>query len=224
MNKLVIMSLLAGMATMAQAQFSQFHIGLAFPSGKFADGEYASDVLQYGKGFAATGFTLGYKYYSPLAVENLTYVFGIEAFYNGINSDAKDGLDDEDYDDVTFPKHLNFPVTVGLNYAIPLQENLKLYGEAAVGGNLSMPTKIAYSGSDRFYDYSLKFTPAFDLAYGLEGGLFINNKYSVGLRYNNLGSYKYKYEIDSDGSEAINERFGKALPVINVSLCVGLLF
>jgi hypothetical protein len=220
----IIFSILMSLATVAQAQFSQFHVGFSFPSGKFADGDDANDVFNRGKGMAATGFTAGYKYYNPLSVQNLSFVFGIEAFYNGINSDAKDGLEEEGFDDVTFPMYLNFPATVGLNYAIPLQENIKLYGEAAVGGNFSMPTKLDFSDSDNYQDMTYKFKSMVGFAYGLEGGIFINGKYSIGLRYNNLGSYKYKYEIDYEKKNSEDEKLGKAMPVTNLSLCVGVLF
>jgi hypothetical protein len=215
--------LLASMATMVQAQFSQFHVGLAFPSGKFADGEYINDITYSGKGAASTGFTIGYKYYSPLAVQHLSFVFGIEAYYNGLNSDAKDDLE-EGFDDVAFPMYFNFPVTVGLNYALPLQENIKLYGEAAIGGNFSMPTKADLSDSDNYQDMSISFTPLFGFAYGLEGGIFIGNKYSVGLRYNNLGSYKFKYETDYETKTTDKDKFNKTLPIVNLSLCAGILF
>lgn len=223
-QKILLVLIFASLTTMTQAQFSQFHAGLGFPSGKFADGDYFSDVVNRGKGMAAMGFTVGYKYYNPLSVENLSWVFGIEAYYNGLNQDAKDGIEDEGFDDVTFPMYLNFPVTFGLNYAIQLQERIKLYGEAAVGGNYSMPTKIGFSDSDNYQDMDYKFTPAFGFAYGLEGGLFISDKYSIGLRYNNLGSYKYKYEIDYEKNSTDKEKFSRALPITIVSLCLGLLF
>jgi hypothetical protein len=221
---IIIFSVFISLATMVQAQFSQFHAGLAFPSGKFADGETAYDILKNGKGGAAMGFTAGYKHYAPLSTENLSWVFGIEAFYNGLSSDMKDELEDDDFDDITYPMYFNFPVTFGLNYAIPLQETVKLYGEAAIGVNFSMPTKLDYSDSPRYQEYTYKFTSAFGLAYGLEGGLFINNKYSIGLRYNNLGSYKYKYEVDYEERSTEKEKFGKKLPITNISLCVGVLF
>jgi hypothetical protein len=213
-----------GLAMMAQAQFSQFHVGFAFPQGKFADGDVAGDILSRGKGLAGTGFTAGYKHYSPLSTENLSWVFGIEAFYNGLNSDGKDALDDRDFEDVTYPMYFNFPVTFGLNYAIPLQETIKLYGEVAIGGNLSLPTNLAYSTSTNYQDMSYHFTPLFGFTYGLEGGLFIKNKYSIGLRYNNLGSYKFKYEVDFETDSTKKDKFGKALSIVNISLCAGVLF
>ncbi|MCL2860782.1 MAG: hypothetical protein FWF46_09675 [Oscillospiraceae bacterium] len=88
--------------------FSQFHVGLAFPLGNFAGGNASSDgFLSAGKGFAAMGFTAGYKYYSPLPAENLSWVLGIEAFYNGINSDAKDEADKIGLDYIS-PMYFNY--------------------------------------------------------------------------------------------------------------------
>jgi len=221
---IIILCVFMSLATMAQAQFSQFHAGLVFPSGKFGDGDENREDFYSGKGFAATGFTIGYKSYNPLEVENLSWVFGIQAFYNGINSDYKDKVEDDGWDDITFPKYLNFPATIGLNYAVPLTPTAKLYGEGAVGTNFSLPTKYSRADKPGYQDMDIKITPAFGFAYALEGGLFINNKYSVGLRYNNLGSYKYKYEVDFETAATQKEKYRKALPITNISLCVGLLF
>jgi len=207
--------------------FSQFHAGLAFPSGKFSDGNSTSDWGEDGRGYAAMGFTIGYKYYSSVSVKNLYWVFGIEAFYNELNSDLKDDYDNYILNsDITFSKYFNFPATLGLNYSIPLAETFRIYGEASIGVNFSLLTNFAESsGSNNNYpnydhDYTNKFTPAFGFAYGLEGGVFINQKYSISVRYNNLGSYKYKYTYDDGGTH----RFAKAIPITCTSLCFGILF
>lgn len=128
--------------------------------------------------------------YTPLNVENMHWVFAIQAFYNGLNSDYKDETEDY-WKDITFPVYLNFPATIGLNYAIPLGETVKLYGEGAVGANFSMPTKYSLADRSGYQDMDIKITPAFGFTYALEGGLFLNQKYSVGLRYNHLGSINY---------------------------------
>jgi hypothetical protein len=222
---ILIFSVMVGLATATQAQFSQFHAGFSFPSGKFGDGNIKTESMGDGKGFAATGFTVGYKQYTPLAVENLTWVFGIEAFANSLNSDAKDYYDDAGWDDIVFPWYINLPVTLGLNYSIPLNgEDLKIYGEAAIGANFSMPTKFSLADKSGYDDMEYTFTPAFGFAYGLEGGLFIKKKYSIGLRSNNLGSYKYKYEIDYETHDDKKDKFDRKLPITSISLCVGILF
>ena len=125
-----------------------------------------------------------------------------------------------------------------MNYVIPLKENIKLYGEAAIGGNFSMVTKMGgylnetnYGGS-KDYDDKTTYTPALGFAFGLECGVFINEKFSIGLRYSNLGSYKYKYkhnreEIYQNGESIPSSdegKYSKALSITNISICLGLLF
>jgi len=220
--------------SVSQSPFSQFHVGVAFPSGNFSDENPDNEWLNSGKGYAAMGFTAGYKYYSPaLSIDNLTWVFGFEVFYNGLNSDVKDSDVKDSGWDVTYPMYFNIPITIGLNYAIPLQNNLKLYGEAAIGGNFSLVTKKVWSHSSGSYTETgtINFAPAFGFTYGLEAGLFINSKYSIGLRYNNLGSYKYKWKSSHsyssnnyNSNETTKGRTDKALSITNTSICLGILF
>ena len=223
-KSVIIFSFLVSFSAIAQAQFSQFHAGLVFPSGKFADGDEKRENMFSGKGFAAMGFTVGYKYYSPLDTENLSWLFGIEAFYNGVNSDMKDYVENQGWKDITFPKYLNFPLTVGFNYAIPIQENVKIYGEAAIGGNYSMITKYTRGERSGYQDMVTKFSSAFGFACAFEGGIFINEKYTIALKYNNLGAYKYKWQTKYTTSPTVKEKYDKKLPVTNLSLCVGILF
>ncbi|MDR0507516.1 MAG: porin family protein [Dysgonamonadaceae bacterium] len=224
MKKVFIFSILMSVAVIARAQFQQFHAGVSLPSGKFGDGNEKTEYPWNGKGFAAMGFNMGYKLYNPLTIdEGLTWVFGIEAFYNPLNTDLKDKIE-KTWKNITPSMYLNFSATFGLNYAVPLNEKLKLYGEAALGSNFSYITDFDMEDSSSSYQ-KYKFTPLFGLAWGLEAGLFIDSKYSIGLRHNNLGSYKFKYEIDYPGDRATSkEKFDKALPVTVTSVCLGLLF
>jgi opacity protein-like surface antigen len=213
------------------AQFSQFHVGLALPQGDFGDGNEKKEFfMSDGVGFAATGFNIGYKYYNPLSVEKLSLVFGLDVFYNGLNSDAKDEWGDDDAD-ISWPAYLNIPVTIGLNYAHPINEAISIYGEFALGVNFSKITNFhtEYSDDDYQSESTYKYDAAFTFCYGLEAGVFINKKFSIGLRYNQLGSHKFKgkkewyYEqYDDEGDDKF--KFGKALSISNLSLSVGILF
>ena len=212
--------------------FSQIHVGGAFPVSKFSDGDFNElmNIFEL-KGFAKTGFNVGYKLYSPLDMENLSLVFGIDAFYNGVNSDLEDFFDEntDSSVDITTPKYLNFPVTVGLNCAFPIQETIKFYGEAAVGGNYSMRTKLSISGAyeGEYESEEIEYTPMFGFAFAFEGGLFIKDKFSIGVRYNHLGSYKFKYKgvyNSEGGTETDKGTFKKTLPITNISVCLGILF
>ncbi|MDR1436700.1 MAG: outer membrane beta-barrel protein, partial [Candidatus Symbiothrix sp.] len=159
---------------------------------------------------------------SPLSAEKLSLVFGLDVFYNGLNSDLKDEWADDD-EDVSWPVYLNIPVTLGLNYAHPVNEAISLYGEFALGVNFSKITNYHeewtdYDGEE--YEATLKFDPAFKFCYGLEAGVFINKKYSIGLRYNQLGSHKFEYKNE----DKKKDKFDKALSISNLSLSVGILF
>jgi hypothetical protein len=228
MKKIFILSLfLMGCVSVINAQFSQFHVGLALPQGDFGDGNVKKHApFGDGVGYAATGFNIGYKYYNPLSAKNLSLVFGLDVFYNGLNSDAKDEFFDDDDVDYSLPVYLNIPVTVGLNYTHPLNDAIGLYGEFALGANFSKITNYAEEEDDEEMSYA--FDPAFTFCYGLEAGVFINKKFSIGLRYSQLGSNKFKYKWEySDGQgndDDDDEKFDKTLSISNLSLSVGILF
>ena len=213
--------------------FSQVHIGLAIPSGDFASAsEFETNpsvktivdgMIYNGIGNASTGFNIGYKYYRRLW-EELYMVAGIDIFYNGLKSDINDAIKEAALNEHRkvnkHSKYFNFPLTVGLNYSLPLHQYVKLYGEAAIGANLSVMTKMDFVGMDDESNETYTFTPAVNLAYGLEAGLFIYNKVSLSVRYNHLGSHQY-WNKRGRSEEKPNE---KPLSIANISACVGLLF
>ena len=208
--------------------FSQFNAGMGIPLDQFAAGDLKFDDISDGKGFAALGFTAGYKLYYLIGGDNLSFVFNIQGFYNELNKNLKDDINDEVdgyYADITFPKYINFPATIGLNYAIPLGESVKIYGEGMVGANYSILTK--FSGTYNEVRYETDFTPAFGVAFGFECGLFNNERITVGVKYNNLGSYKYKYKgtyNEGWGFDREKGIYNRALPISNISVCVGIMF
>jgi hypothetical protein len=215
----------------SSAEGFQLHAGLVFPTGKFAS-DTKSKSPDLGHGHAATGINIGGKYYSPLAsVDKLSLVFGLDLFYNALQSDYTDDILEaaEDYDaEVTLPKYLNLSPTVGLNYQHPLTESFSLYGEVFLGLNYSKITNqtTTVDNDDYSAESTTSFKPLFGVAYGLEAGILVNNV-SVSLRYNVLGSYKYKgeIEVDVDGdTDSEDIKFIKALPIEAVSLAVGLRF
>jgi len=224
-----------------KSNFSHVHVGFGLPYGSFAEGDVKKDdFITSGKGFAGMGFNAGYRYYLGLPVKNLSAVFGIEAFYNEVNSDIKkifkeSNIEEDSNFDYTYtlPMFFNFPVTLGLNYAIPISK-IKLYAEAAGGGNFSMITKASYkytASKDNWFEGSGVITPNYSYAYGAETGIIINNKISIGFRYNNLGWYKYKYE-DKDvlviggvkETDTVKGEMKKSMTISNISARLGFLF
>jgi hypothetical protein len=227
----------------ANRKRSQFHVGLTFPQDDFGD-----DSFNEGRfGGAATGFNIGYKHYSPLSIQNLYLVWGLEVYYNGLQSDWKEDVEDANASaDITFPTYWNIPLTVGLSYFHPLGNDIDFYVEGAIGVNYSKITN--YTAEKEFikYDYDQKkdivsidrnqkkYDPAFLLCYGLEAGLSFSDRYTIGLRYSQLGSKKFKWnntyttEYYDDGTlneESRNKgKFKPALSINTLSLNFGVKF
>ena len=171
----------------------KFTVGLSFPDVSSSSRDFNDS---FGKGVG-----IGLKSYRPLdhITPHLSLVYGAELYYHGLSSDVKDKLYPSNAD-VTYPMFFNLPVTIGGNYAIRLpNSNASIYGEAAAGLNVSYITKIRVEYNRGGYE-EISFDPAFEFCYGLEAGIFFNNQYSIGVRYNNLGAYRYKAKYkDSDG-------------------------
>lgn len=209
----------------------QFHVGVAFPTGDFGDEK---------KGGAGTGFNVGVKYFYPInALEGLLLTFSGDVYFNQLNSDIRDGIkkeyEDDDYDDYDdwsyrIPKYFNIPLTVGANYQYNINNDIAIFGEAGLGLNLSKMTKwkewTEEDGYEETYMEKAKLSTKF--CYRLEAGFLFQNKYSLSVKYNGLGSHKYKMTEsweDSDGDEEEDTyTFDKALKITNVSLAFGIRF
>jgi opacity protein-like surface antigen len=236
MRKVILTTMaIAAMATGALAQGLsgfQLHAGLAFPTGNFGS-DSKNKGPESGHGHAAMGFNLGFKYYAPLASANgLSLVFGLDGFYNGLQSEYTEDLIEVVEDnggEITIPKYINIPLTGGVNYAHALNDNLSLYGELGLGVNYSMITNSVVEYED--FDFDSKTTTSYKSAlgftYGLEAGILISKKFTIGLRYSGLGSYKYKgtttLEVAGDEDEE-DFKFNKKLPINNFSIVLGIKF
>jgi len=226
MKKLILIALVivsSIIASKAQGSF-QFHAGLAFPSGDFADDNY-DDAIYYGSGNASTGLNLGIKYYSPLKAEGLSLILSMNLLYNPLSKDFREATeDDSDGEDFTFMKYINIPIMAGVNYKIPVSEKLAFYAEGGLGFNILNITK--FKTKDEDFEYSEKFSPSLKLGYTIGGGLLIEDKYSVGLNYYGLGSHKSKYEWKQTYSGDTNkddDKFEKALDIGVVTLTFGIM-
>jgi hypothetical protein len=207
--------------------FSEFHVGVVLPQGDFADDNLENCFLN-SEGFsgcAATGFNLGYKYYSPLSVSYLSLVFGLDGFYNGLSDDFKDAVDETGAIS-SWPAFLNFAATAGLNLACPVSDGLSIYGEVVGGFNWSKMTDMKGTSEDSYYNRvsaKVTFDSGFGFCYAFGGGILINKQFSIGLRYNDLNSYKYKMKAKEDGKNAGTEKTSK-LSITNLTITLGILF
>lgn len=206
----------------AQGSF-QLHVGPAFPTGDFADDSY-ENAIWGGDGCASMGLNLGIKYYSPLKPSGLSLVFGLDFMYNPLSKDFKDDLEDDwDGEDITFPKYINIPFLAGLNYQIPVSEKLAFFGEGSLGFNILKITKIKTEADS--YEYSEKFSPSVKFSYTLGGGMWIQDKYSIGLNYYGLGSHKCDSEWEetySGDSDSGDDEFERSLDISAFTLTFGI--
>lgn len=188
----------------------ELHIGPSFPVGDFA----VNDLNSSSAGCAATGFNWGIKYMLPLKQNKLFLNFGMDCFYNEYNSDVKSADPDVD-----FGTYVNVPFTVGMMFQKTLFNKVSFWGEANMGANVSTITNTtgSYSGSD----YTYEIEPANEFCYSVGMGLLLNNRISLGLYYNALGSPKYEYTIS--GANGYSEKeTADALNISTVSFTLGI--
>lgn len=211
MKKILVLfaAMTAGICAMqAQTNFTLF-LGGSMPTGEFAESDMDREewVLLSNKkgGGAGTGFNIGLQWnFNIQSVQGLSILFSIDGIMNPVNSDVKDYLEDIADDDegaefnYTLPKYLNFPVMVGARYSYGLNQNISLYGEAAMGlafrkiTNLSIHEEFTEAGKDYEYDETYEYDFSTSFAYRFGAGFIINNKYNIGVSLWNLGASKVK--------------------------------
>ena len=224
---MAFVSLVVGGA-IAQSTFT-FKLGGSFPQGKFGDGnEYRWGLVDDAKqGGAGLGFSVGAEWVQNVfGVEGLGVLLSVDAIYNGLNSDLNDFKDEieKEYEannhivDYSFywPKYINIPVAVGLNYSYALNGNLSVFCNAGIGANMRIITPFVSSEevANDFGDYGkevweikdlTRFTPTFTFAWRIGAGIKINDKFSIGLDYYTLGDSKVKGETESTEHEILSE-------------------
>jgi len=228
----------------SKSGFRGFHLhaGVFLPLSDFADYD-KREGPETGSGYAGIGFNLGFKVYIPISrARGLSCFLGADAFYNGTKSKFKKNIGDEEEEEeevsdykFRYPSYLNIPVTAGVNYAYAINNKISIYGEVAAGLNLSKHIgykySYSYSGEGSSFSYTQKWKMAAGFTGGLEAGILLVNKISIGIRYQHFGSYKYKgkvvyeYEYDGEsGNESEDIKFDKKLSISGISIKLGILF
>lgn len=216
----IAMMVLLGSAAMAQSSFT-FKLGGAFPMGDFADvrADYKNSILRWGlmdkdeRGGAGAGLSVGMEWcHDIVSINGLGIVLSVDGFYNGLNEDVKDYIEDavkdaEDNDvDITIkkPAYLNFPVMAGVNYKYEVGKGMKVFGTAAMGVNMRFVTPLTMESSYSWYSSSaattvkeevnttVKYKMATSFGFRLAAGILFNDKFSVEFGYYNLGAGKVK--------------------------------
>ena len=219
----VIFSILMSLATVAQAQFSKIHVGLAFPDEMWEDRDKKIKIPGEGKGggFTAMGYNIGYKrcWQSPY-FNGVAAVLGVDVFYNELNKDYKKYTEGQKWENVIYPKHINVPVSFGF-FMHNFDSDKKLYIEAAMGINFSMITKYSFAGKSGYQDMVYKYKPSVGVTVDMEAGVLFSKKVSIGLKMNYLNN-RHKYKIQYEQAKNKNDSF--PLVILRMSLCMGICF
>jgi len=244
MNKILLLALiLVGLNMFANSQEKfEIHAGTSIPTGSFADNIYENYVFA-GSGCATTGLNAGVKYLHQLSnMKGLSITLGIDLLQNGLTQDFKDqfqatidnSINNSDNHGmkikVKYSNYINIPVLGGIHYKLPLNNKLALYAEAGLGVNFSSITDLVMSSyfvgsfqQGQPQTAKITFTPLTRFATQIGGGILINN-FSIGLHYNQLGSYDFRGNSVS-GSGSSNEISSeKELTISTYSLTAGFIF
>ncbi|MBQ9417859.1 MAG: outer membrane beta-barrel protein [Bacteroidales bacterium] len=256
MKKTMMTLALTALAALAAAQGNfTLKLGLALPQGKFGEGDDngAWALMDDDKeGGAGLGFNFGGTYKFKMdGVEGLSIVAGFDLFYNTLNSDTKEFVEeiedirDTAYSDysVSWPHYINLPITLGANYTVPLSRSVALYGEAALGLNLRFITpyeeEVTYKSNSYNYqyygfkesEYEQNYNVATTFAFRLAAGLTFNERYSLEVGYYALGAAKVKSDDSAkvrfvDGtSDSYDDKFkGRKVNPTQLTLRLGISF
>jgi len=169
--------------------FSLF-AGAGIPTGDFAstNGQTA--------GFAKPGFALGAQYVYPLR-NSVLWSLSITASFNPMDESAllqAAGLPPTLTTDIS--SYSTIVPMFGMGFHSPPSSSVVVYGIAEVGLMFaSSPDLSISSGSESVSQSSAS---AITEAYGFHGGLFINNRVNISLKYL-LGQPKYKVTATGGG-------------------------
>ncbi|MBP3740337.1 MAG: outer membrane beta-barrel protein [Bacteroidales bacterium] len=234
---------LLGMGAVQAQKTTHFSLRLGgnIPTGKFAEasGDYSSgNPLNWGledkskKGGAGLGFMLGgqLKFDIP-TVKGLGVIASVDGIYNTLNSDVKGYYDDmeDDLDGTTMefsvklPRYINIPIMVGLGYTYSPTHNLGLFAEGAIGLNVRVITNgeqmryVVATNTETITTSNYNTAATFGVRVG--GGIVLNNKFTIGLDYFNLGTAKAEGETvtEINGTEQSNPpklKAGKITPTM----------
>lgn len=197
---------------------NEFHISLVGPTGDAADDDNG----------VGTGFGAGFTFYKPIrSVKNLSLLWGFDLSFNPTSADFKEDFEDlEDMGvDITYPLYINMPFRFGANYTYPITPVIGVFGEAALGFNLSFITPFKVEVEE--YERSVNYTPAAGFFYGAKFGVLFDRKYSLGVNFNHLGTYKYAITeegYDFDGEEYRREYKSSKMSIGNWMLSLGIRF
>ena len=205
----------------AQSEKGTFGIfgGLSMPQGEFGDDEFEDDA-----GFAKMGFCIGGEYIKALNSPGLSWVTSISVVLNGLDADPiGDGYSEETGEDLSADagSYINVPIMTGLRYHTETSPTMQMYGIAQVGLNYMKYPTVELKSDYGSADIEIDATTSFGFAIG--GGIILNNKFNIGLRYLTFGDQDVdgKIKIPEQEDEDIESEFSLSFILITVGIPLG---
>ena len=208
---LLIIAILGVNSVNAQIDFS-IHLGMLLPQGDYALSNmnkgkvvWMSETSRAGAGL---GFDAGVKIrYGIPFVKGLGVFATADFFLNTPNKDVKNWKYDyiESYNnsntiskiEISSFNYMNIPIMIGANYEYEIDDNVKIWGEGALGINIGIfPTRkithFLYTGMwDTEMSVHTNRNPA-SFAFQFGAGVMFKDRYSLGVHYYSLGTQEYK--------------------------------
>ena len=203
MEKTHIIILSIVMSFMATGLFSQesidFHFGPSFPIADFADDDFNNESA----GGASMGVSLGFQYLFPINQNGLGIFLGVDGSYNSLRESVRDNID-RFYEEnglgnaeITYYRYINIPISAGLSYIIPSDENTTAFFRAGVVSNFFKITNHEIKvGTDKL---TMEFDWANQFGFRFGGGALINENISITLDYYGLGEHSTKGIVEFNG-------------------------
>lgn len=160
--------------------------GLSAPVGDFSD-DTGTDA-----GYASFGLGVMGEYVLPVGSPGLGWVSSASLLINGADDDfIGQGAD--------VGRYFIIPLMTGLRYFAELSPTVDGYGLGQVGVSIVRGP----SGDVGDTEYSSNFATSF--GFGLGGGIVLNDRINLTLRYLILGEQEFEYDIEGPGGDTEGE-------------------
>jgi opacity protein-like surface antigen len=99
--------------------------------------------------------------------------------------------------DIKFYKHINVPITAGLNYTYQTDDKIGLSANAGLALNFFKITEMELKANGQTVKTEMDL--ANNIGFKIGGGISINKKYSVSIDYLGLGKHDIEGKVKATG-------------------------
>jgi len=200
-------------AVAAYGQSPLGHLGLSgclsLPVGDF--GKNSGD----NGGLAKTGFGLCADFFCPIASSGVVWVTSGSALYNSLDiSTFEEEFGDDDVD-IDGGHWLNVPVMTGLGVVGKVAPQLELYTMFQFGIDFVKGPDIKITAPEGMVKFSTGSATAYGFSIG--GGMIINKRFNIGIRYYSFGEPEFNFEISGTGMSPIYQNAKQSISIVTVT-------